>query len=157
MNEAWPEEAVAAVLYRLQAAQFARLTEDGWTLNDLDALRRAARQLEWLGDAVGAINPRRPGLRNRLIQTAKRRFARALGWYTRPVQQFNASVTLALREVVSALDRISTNMIAPDGREERNAAIERLSMDVCALESRLERLERRTAAGRIGGRSRRRA
>ncbi len=147
VTEAWPEEAVATVLYRLKAAEFVRLTEDGWTLNDLDVLRRAARQLEWLGDAVGAINPRPPGLRNRLIQTAKRRIARALGWYSRPVQQFNASVTLALREIVSALDRISTNMIALDGREERSAAIERISMDVRALEGRLERLEHRIAAG----------
>lgn len=162
INEAPPALAVAELLERLQAAQFVAETQDGWTLYDFNELRRAANSAAWLNDAVGAVNPRPPGWRNDIIQLGKRMVATPLRWYIRPLKEFNAAVSLALKEVVNALDHISMNMLAADhlsmkiGRcdgeasapREVNdhfsaiyAAIEQLSMDGAALEKRLAQSE----------------
>ena len=93
VTEAPPTLTVAAILYHLKAAQFVRETEDGWKLYDLDELRRAAAGLERLRKAVGGVNPRPPGWHNDLIQRLKKLLARSLGWYTRPLDEFNASVS----------------------------------------------------------------
>ena len=100
VTEAPPTLAVAAILYRMKEAQFVRETEDGWKLYDFDELRRAAAALEGLKNAVGTVNPRPPGWHNDLIQLVKKSLARVLTWYTRPLQEFNASVSRSLEEIV---------------------------------------------------------
>ncbi len=161
VNEAPPALGVAAVLARMQAAQFVAERPDGWTLRDFDGLRRAATAVAGLKDAVGVVNPRGPGWRNGIIQFGKRALARSLTWYTRPLREFNAAVSRALEETVRSLDHFSMNMLAldqlsmkidgpePDGWPERRprqvldhlsanyVAIEQLTMDVLALEGRL--------------------
>jgi hypothetical protein len=122
---------VGDILGRLKEAQFLRENEDGWTLYNFEELRRDSSILEDLGNAVGVINPRPPGWHNDLLQFGKRLLARALGWYTRPLRQFNTSVSRSIQEIVWTLDHLSTRTVAP--------------MDLVALEGRLARSEARTA------------
>jgi SAM-dependent methyltransferase len=52
---------------------------------------------------VGQINPRRPGLHNRVIQFVKKVMRRSLSWYTRPIHVFQSAVIRALQNIVSLL------------------------------------------------------
>jgi len=135
VNEGPPTLAVAEMLHQMKEAQFVRETEDGWKLYDFDELRRAAAALEGLNNAVGTVNPRLPGWRNDLVQLAKKLLARALTWYTRPLHDFNASVSRLVEEIVGALGRLSAKM----------AASERLAVDMVALEARLAQSEKKSA------------
>jgi hypothetical protein len=142
VTEARPTLAVAAILYQLKQAGRVRETEDGWQLSDSDELRRAAARLETLNDAVGAINPRRSGWHNHIIQLAKKALARLLVWYTRPLREFNASVSRSLEEVATAVDRVSANMAYQHSRNWFD--LEQLSMSIIALEGRMAHLEKRS-------------
>ncbi len=137
--EAPPALAVAGILQRLKEAGFVRETEDGWKLGDSDELRRAAASLERLGKAVGAINPRPPGWRNGLIQFAKKFLARLLAWYTRPLQEFNASASRSLEEIACAVDRLSANMASQFSWTK--SSLDDLSTNMAALEARLAQLK----------------
>jgi hypothetical protein len=145
VTETPPTLAVATVLYRLKAAQFVRETENGWKLNELDELHRAAAALEGLRKAVGTVNPRPPGWHNDLIQLVKKLVARVLAWHTRPLQEFNASVSQSLEGIVWALDHLFRNMVALDRLSTNMEALDRLSMDVVALEGRLAQSEKKSA------------
>jgi len=146
VNEVPPVLAVAAILKHMSDAQFVRWTENGWKLYNLSELRREAVSIEGLKDAVGIINPRLPGLHNDLLQLAKRLVARGLSWYTRPLQEFNTSVSRLLQQIAWALEHLSANMTSPDVIVRNTVAIDHLSMNVDALETRLERAEKRRAA-----------
>jgi hypothetical protein len=135
VNESAPTLAVAEMLHLMKEAQFVRETEDGWKLYDFDELRRAAAALEGLKNAVGTVNPRLPGWSNDLVQLGKKLLARVLTWYTRPLHEFNASVSQLLEEIVGALGRLSAKMAASD----------RLAVDMVALEARLAQSERKSA------------
>jgi hypothetical protein len=143
ITEARPADAVAAILYNLKQAGRVRETEDGWQLTDYDKLRRAAASLEHLRNAVGAINPRRSGWHNHLLQLAKKALARLLAWYTRPLQEFDASVSRSLEELASAVDRISADLAYQHSRTWFD--LEQLSMSIVALEGRVAYLEKRSA------------
>ena len=133
----------AAALYRLRDAGLVRETEDGWKLCDHEELRHATASLVRLGSAVGLINPRPPGWHNELIQCAKKLVHRLLAWYTRPLQEFNASVRLSLEEIVCALDRLSKNMA--DQFWLNRGTLDHLSVNSVALEARLAHLEKTNA------------
>jgi hypothetical protein len=142
VTEAPPALPVAELLHHMREARFVRETEDGWKLYDLDDLRRALADLEGRNRALGTVNPRLPGWHNDLIQFAKKLLARVLSWYTRPLYEFNASVSRSLEEVSRALDHLSANMVTSDRLSTNTAALEGLSMDVIALEGRLARSEK---------------
>jgi hypothetical protein len=146
VTEAPPVLPVATMLHHMRDARFVRETEDGWKLYDSDALRRAAVALEGLGNAVGTVNPRLPGLHNDLIQLVKKLLARGLSWHSRPLHEFNAGIGRSMQEIIWTLDILCANMIKPDHLSSNTAALDRLSMDVLALESRLAQSERRSAA-----------
>jgi hypothetical protein len=145
VTETPPTAAVAIILYHLKAAQFVLETEDGWKLNNLDELRRAAAGLERLRKAVGVVNPRPPGWHNDLIQRIKTLLARSLGWYTRPLNEFNASVSESLQGTVGAVDHLFRNMVELDHLSLKMADVEQLSLNLKALEVRLARMEKRNA------------
>jgi hypothetical protein len=145
VTDAPPVLAVAAILHHMRDAHFARWTKDGWQLYDLGELGRVAAALEGLKNAVGTVNPRLPGWHNDLIQVFKRALARTLTWYTRPLQEFNTSVSRSLEKTVWAIDHLSTNTVAPDYLSTNMVALERLSMDMVALEGRLAQSEKRNA------------
>lgn len=145
VTETPPTATVAIILYHLKAAQFVLETEDGWKLNNLDELRRAAAGLERLRKAVGVVNPRPPGWHNDLIQRMKKLLARSLGWYTRPLNEFNASVSESLQGTVGAVDHLFRNMVELDHLSLKMADVEQLSLNLRAMEVRLARMEKRNA------------
>jgi hypothetical protein len=146
LNEYPQANAVAAILSHMNDAKFVRWTEDGWKLYSLGELRHTVDRLEGLHNAVGVINPRLPGRYNDLLQFAKKSLARALSWYTRPVREFNASVSRALKQVAWAVEHISANMPSLDAVAGNALAIDHLSMNVVALERRFEDSEKRRVA-----------
>jgi hypothetical protein len=101
---------------------------------DLEELRRALAVVEERRKAVGIVNPRPPGWRNALIQFVKKWVARSLAWYTRPLQEFNASVGRSLTEIFGTIEYLSANMLALDERLAREQ-IELLHEQVRALVS----------------------
>ncbi len=80
-----------------------RDAERVWPPYNFDELLGRAATLERLGNAVGGVNPRLPGWHNDLIQLVKKLVARSLAWYTRPLHEFNTSVSRLLEEAVGAL------------------------------------------------------
>jgi hypothetical protein len=83
---------------------------------DFSELRHSLAVVENCRQAIGVVNPRPPGLHNRLLQWVKKSVARSLNWYTRPVQDLNAALTRSLTEMYSALELISANTVALDYR-----------------------------------------
>ncbi len=83
---------------------------------DLEGLRRALAIVENDRKAVGVVNPRPSGWRNGLAQFVKKSLARSLAWYTRPLHDFNGSVTRSLHEIYCALEHLSANLLALDER-----------------------------------------
>jgi len=148
VTESRPTDAVAAILHHLKRTGLARETAEGWRLCDSHALHRIASDLERLRNAIGVINPRPSGWHNRALQLTKKTIARMLGWYTRPMQEFDASVTRSLEELVSAVDRVSVNLAEQFSRNWTD--LENLSMNVVALEGRIALSEKRHANGAGG-------
>jgi len=147
VTEAPPILAVAAILHHMRDAQFVRWTEeDGWQLYDLADLGRVAAALAGLKNAVGVVNPRLPGWHNDLLQALKKLLARSLTWYTRPLHEFNTSISRLLDKLIWAVDHLSTNMATPDDLSANMAALDGLSMDMVALEGRLGQSEKRSSA-----------
>ncbi len=140
ISEDPPTLAVAKILRELKEAQFVRETEGGWTLYDFDELRRRAAALKGLGNVVGAINPRPPGWRNNLIQTAKKVLAPFLSWYTRPLYEFDASVSRSIEELVRAVDHLTTSLLALD-RVSIKQAFDYFPVNMVELEEQLAQLD----------------
>jgi hypothetical protein len=126
----------------------ARETAEGWRLCDHHALDRIASDLQRLKNDIGTINPRPSGWRNGPIQLTKKIIGRMLAWYTRPVRDFDASVTRSLEELVSAVDRLSVNLAEQFSRNWRD--MEHVSMNVAALEGRIALSEKRHPNGAGG-------
>ncbi len=141
VSEERPTLAVSKILQQLKEAQFVRETEAGWTLYDFDELRRRVAGLKDLRNAVGAVNPRLPGVRNELIQSVKRLLARFLRWYTGPLYEFNASVSRTLEEVVFAVDHLTTSLIALD-RLSVKEAFDHLPVNLAGIEEQLAQLDK---------------
>jgi hypothetical protein len=79
--------------------------------------------LEKLKNAVGIVNPRLPGWRNDFIQYVKTLIARALAWYTRPLYEFNTSVSRSLEEMASAMVVLQTRLAQSEKRNEALAQL----------------------------------
>jgi hypothetical protein len=146
VSEEPPTSAVGKILQELQQAQFVRQTESGWKLYDFDELLRHTAALKDLRSTVGVINPRLPGWRNDLIQSAKKMLARFLSWYTGPLYEFDAAVSLSLEEVVRAVDHLTTSLEAID-RVAIRQAFDLLSVDMVEVEKRLDQLDQPNAPG----------
>jgi hypothetical protein len=96
-------------------------------LYDFDELRCALSAMERHRNAFGRVNPQPSGWYSDLIQLVKKLLARLLVWYTRPLQDFNASVSQSLEEIVRAVGDLSTVMVSLDRRfaqaERRSATL----------------------------------
>jgi len=62
--------------------------------------------------AVGQLNPRNPGLLNRIIQALKKMMQRSLSWYTRPLQDFHGSVARAIEGHGRAINSFQPTIVA---------------------------------------------
>jgi hypothetical protein len=79
------------------------------TSSDLAKMWRQVEAAQAAHSQFGQVNPRLPGLHNRAIQSVKQAMRRSLTWYTRPLQQHQASVIQALQHatrVLQAHDRV---------------------------------------------------
>lgn len=86
---------------------------------DLTLLLQEVQQCSLLCGAVGTINPRPPGAINAAIQLFKKITRRLLTWYTRPLHQFQGSVTRALQESTNALQAMTAKLQALEQRQSR--------------------------------------
>ena len=77
---------------------------------DTTELRLNLQDCNLLHNAVGTLNPRNPGLLNRIIQFLKRLMNRSLSWYTRPLHQFHAAVTRTLNEITKVQDSLAATV-----------------------------------------------
>src|SRR5208283_2704404 len=77
---------------------------------DVSNIGRLSAEVWASREAVGQLNPRNPGLLNRLVQTAKKVLQRSLSWYTRPLQVFHLNVARALEEQGSAINSIQRSL-----------------------------------------------
>jgi len=73
-------------------------------LPDLVPLLNARDAAEAKVAAIGAVNPRRPGLLNGAIQMAKRTIARLLDWHVREQVDFNRAALAAIQAALEALN-----------------------------------------------------
>ena len=110
-----------------------------WNFDEFEKVRRGAALLDGLKDAVGGVNPRPPGLHNRLIQGVKRFLARLLNWYTKPWYEFNSSVSRSLQEAVWAVDHLTASLAALD-QVSRQQVFEHLSVDTMDIERQMAAL-----------------
>jgi SAM-dependent methyltransferase len=79
------------------------------SLYDLSRLHHNLHVSNSQWNSVGIINPRRPGLHNRLLQVVKKALQRMLTWYTRPLHEFHASVVRVLNETTNAIENLQEN------------------------------------------------
>ncbi len=76
----------------------------GVTLPDLLPLVHARDAAEAKVAAIGTVNPRPPGLANRLIQSVKRLVARALDWHVREQVEFNRAAIQCINAALESLN-----------------------------------------------------
>jgi len=85
---------------------------------DMSELKHNLQDCNALHNAVGTINPRNPGLPNKLIQFAKKLMRRSLSWYTRPLHQFHGAVTRSLNELAQAVENCQNQLSRIDNFEQ---------------------------------------
>jgi len=73
-------------------------------LPDLTPLLHARDAAEAKVASIGTVNPRKGGLKNSIIQRAKRMVARALDWHVREQVEFNRGVMACVQSTVEALN-----------------------------------------------------
>ncbi len=73
-------------------------------LPDLTPLLRARDSAEAKVASIGTVNPRRGGLKNSIIQRAKRMVARALDWHVREQVEFNRGVMACVQATIESLN-----------------------------------------------------
>ena len=143
MNKPDATSSVAEVLGRIRdrlrcQARSTALTSDrgvqaaGAASADMAVLRQLVAEAQAAQRRVGVINPRPSGLHNDLIQYVKKLMRRALGWYTRPLVDYQAATTQFLAEAAQLLERQQTQL---RGLEEVLVA---LSADLAELRERLQ-------------------
>ena len=76
----------------------------------LDPLKKSQAAARHLATAIGAVNPRPPGIANEMIQSAKRALARLIAWLVRPQWEFNQNVAEALEKIIEALEVTNRNL-----------------------------------------------
>jgi tRNA (mo5U34)-methyltransferase len=77
---------------------------------DLSNISRLSAEVWAARDAVGQLNPRSPGLLNKLAQAFKKVVQRSLSWYTRSLQAFHFKVAQAIEEQATAINSIERSL-----------------------------------------------
>ena len=90
--------------------------------------------------AIGSVNPRAGGLKNRLIQLVKRTIARALRWFVRDQVTFNRETISAVEAVLEALNEHNRSLVslASQTNEQVVALREELAARVRELSTQID-------------------
>lgn len=111
----------------------------GAALPDLMPVLHARDAAEGKVAAIGAVNPRPPGLVNSLVQRAKGLIARALDWHVRDQVEFNRAVVAALDAILEALNE--NNQVLHASREAQDVRTQELIELRGAFQHRSARME----------------
>jgi 2-polyprenyl-3-methyl-5-hydroxy-6-metoxy-1,4-benzoquinol methylase len=108
------QEILSTLRARVARYQEASSNRPGTADIDVDPPRIEKLSAEvWnASNAVGRLNPRNPGLLNRVIQALKKLMQRSLSWYTRPLQDFHSSVAQAIEEHGRAINSFQPTIVA---------------------------------------------
>jgi 2-polyprenyl-3-methyl-5-hydroxy-6-metoxy-1,4-benzoquinol methylase len=79
-------------------------------LPDLTPLLHARDAAEAKVASIGMVNPRRGGLKNSIIQRAKRMVARALDWHVREQVEFNRGVMACVEATIETLNECKQSL-----------------------------------------------
>ncbi|MFZ0313147.1 MAG: class I SAM-dependent methyltransferase [Candidatus Korobacteraceae bacterium] len=96
---------------RSQEATSTRLGASG-TAVDPSRIDTLSAEVWNSSKAVGRLNPRNPGLLNRVVQGLKKIMQRCLSWYTRPLQEFHGDVARAIEEHGRAINSFQPTIVA---------------------------------------------
>lgn len=84
---------------------------DGLALPDLMPLVHARDAAEAKVAAIGSVNPRRGGIANRMVQSAKKMIARALDWHVREQIEFNRGAMQCVQATIEAFNEINRALV----------------------------------------------
>ena len=104
MNDDELTAAIREVRLRARAKNpEASLGLDGVAVPDLMPIVHARDAAEAKVAAIGTVNPRRGGLKNSIVQSAKKLIARAMAWHVREQVEFNRGVIGCVQATLDAL------------------------------------------------------
>ena len=143
-------ETLSALRERIQQRVEGRVPElPEFRLPSLDALGARRQAAENWAAQVGTVNPRPPGLYNKLVQALKHLVARSLRWFVRPQREFDRAVLEALEEMQQLVADQNRNLlalaqvtaVADRARHQVLAEVERLQSELeeqrCSLDGRI--------------------
>lgn len=95
---------IAAIRQRVRARNPNGEASGNIPLPDLTPLLHARDAAEAKVASIGTVNPRAGGLKNSIIQSAKRMLARALDWHVREQVEFNRGVMTCVQATIETLN-----------------------------------------------------
>ncbi len=112
---------IAEIRQRVRARNPNGMAPGNIPLPDLTPLLHARDAAEAKVASIGTVNPRPGGLKNSIIQSAKRMLARALDWHVREQVEFNRGVMASVQATIEALNECkqSLSQLASLGEEAR--------------------------------------
>ena len=128
-------ETLSALRERIQQRVEGRAPEvPDFRLPSLEALAGRHQADEKWAAQVGTVNPRPPGLHNKLVQALKHLVARSMRWFVRPQREFDRAVLDAMDEIRQLFADQNRNLLvlaqvteaADRARREVPAELERL-------------------------------
>jgi 2-polyprenyl-3-methyl-5-hydroxy-6-metoxy-1,4-benzoquinol methylase len=111
------DEELTSVIREVRERVRARYPEGSFGLEgvgapDLTGMLQARDAAEAKVAAIGTVNPRRPGLKNSIVQFFKRTIARALYWHVREQVEFNRAAMACVQSSIEALAESGRAMVA---------------------------------------------
>jgi len=110
---------IAEIRQRVRARNPNGMAASNIPLPDLTPLLHARDAAEAKVASIGTVNPRAGGLKNSIIQRAKRMVARALDWHVREQVEFNRGVMACVQSTVEALNECKQALSVLAGSREQ--------------------------------------
>jgi 2-polyprenyl-3-methyl-5-hydroxy-6-metoxy-1,4-benzoquinol methylase len=113
---------IAEIRQRVRARNPNGVAQGEIPLPDLTPLLQARDGAEAKVASIGTVNPRRGGLKNSIIQRAKRTVARALDWHVREQVEFNRGVMACVQSTIEALNECKRALSLTAGKLSQETA-----------------------------------